>query len=129
MSFSNDAEAKVLNHVFGIATYTQPTLYLGVSTADPTETGSGLAEPAGNAYARVTTASTDWQLTGSTIDNQNELAFPEATGSWGTLTHFALFDALTGGNIVAYGSLTASKAIAANETLRFPAGNLTFTLD
>jgi hypothetical protein len=63
------------------------------------------------------------------VSNAAQLAFPEATGAWGSLTHFAVFDAATAGNIVFYGALTTAKAIADNETLRFPIGNLTFTLD
>jgi len=129
MSFSNDAEGKVLDHIFKLAAYTQPTLYVGVSTADPTDAGTGVAEPTGNAYARVATTAASWERTAAEVSNAAQLAFPEATGTWGSLTHFAVFDAATAGNIVFYGALTTAKAIAANETLRFPIGNLTFTLD
>jgi len=129
MSFSDYAEGAVLDHVFNKATLTSPTLYVGVSTADPTDAASGLAEPVGNGYARVTTAPADWTRTDGVMENAVQMAFPEATGSWGSLTHFAVFDAATGGNMVFHGSLTTAKAIAAAETLRFPAGNLSFTLD
>jgi len=129
MSFSDYAEGKVLDHVFGKTAFTQPTLYLGVSTADPLDDNSGIAEPVGNGYARVATTGTDWSRAAGVMSNGVEMAFPEATGSQGTLTHFALFDAATAGNQITYGALTVDKAIAAAETLRFPAGNLTFTLD
>jgi len=129
MSFSDYAEGKVLDHVFNKTAYTQPTLYVGVSTADPTEDNSGIAEPSGNAYARVATTGTDWDRTAGVMSNGVAMAFPEATGVWGSLTHFAVFDAATAGNMVIHGALTTAKAIAANETLRFPIGNLTFTLD
>jgi hypothetical protein len=129
MSFSDYAEGAVLDHVFNKTSYIQPTLYLAVSTANPTDAGTGAAEPVGNAYARVSTIGTDWSRTAAVMSNGVEMAFPEATGSWGTLTHFALYDALTAGNMVVYGALTTAKAIAASETLRFPIGNLTFTLD
>lgn len=129
-SFSDYAEGAILDHLFSLsAGYAQPTIYLAVSTADPTDTGGGTAEPSGNGYARVATAASDWSRTGNVVDNANELSFPEATGSWGTLTHFALYDAATGGNMIAHAAMDTSKAIAANETLRFPAGNITFTLD
>ena len=129
MSFSDDAEAKVLDHVFGLATYTTPTLYLGVSTSDPTETGGGLSEPVGNGYARIATDPDDWERSMNVVDNANELTFAEATGSWGTITHFALYDAASAGNLVIYGALTTARSISAATTLRFPATNLTFTLD
>jgi len=129
MSFSDDAEAKVLDHVFGLATYTTPTLYLGVSTSDPTETGGGVSEPVGNGYARIATDPADWERFVNVVDNANELTFAEATGSWGTITHFALYDAASAGNLVIYGALTTARSISAATTLRFPATNLTFTLD
>jgi len=128
-SLSDYGEGAILDHLFGIAAMAQPTLYIAVSTADPTDAGTGVAEPTGNGYARIATASTDWQRTGNVIDNVNELSFPEATGTWGTLTHIAIFDAATGGNMIAHAALGTSKAIAANETLRFPVGNITFTMD
>lgn len=129
-SFSDYLEGALLDHLFSkSAGYAQPTLYLAVSTADPTDAGTGVSEPSGNGYARVATAPADWERTTNEISNANQLSFPEASGSWGTLTHFALFDAATGGNMIAHAPLTTSKAIAANETLRFPAGNITVTLD
>lgn len=129
MSFSDYAEGKVLDHVFKLAAFVQPTLYLAVSTAAPTDANSGTAEPVGAGYARVATTAASWGRTVSEVANAAELAFPAATGSWGTLTHFALFDAATLGNMVIHGTLAVPKAIAAAETLRFPIGNLTFTLD
>jgi len=130
MSFSDYAEGKVLDHVFSLAAaYPRPTLYLGVSTTDPTDAGSSATEPAGGAYARIATTASDWQRTGSVVDNTSQLSFPEATASWGTLTHFVMYDAATGGNVIAHTELTSAKAIASNETLRFPVGNITFTLD
>lgn len=129
-NLSDYAEAALLDHLFSLsAGFAQPTLYLALSTADPTEDGSGLAEPAAGAYARVVTAGTDWSRTANVVENANELSFPQATASWGTLTHAAIYDAATGGNLIAYGPLGTAKAIAANETLRFPAGNITFSLD
>jgi len=42
------------------------------------------------------------------ISNKETVYFPEATGSWGTCTHYLLFDAATGGNLLAFGALTDS---------------------
>lgn len=129
-SLSNYAEQALLDHLFNLASFTQPTLYMGVSTADPGEDGSGIAEPSGNNYSRVATSSADWSRTGSTVENIAEIAFPEATGNWGTLTHAVLMDADTGGNVIAYAALTSGGvSITANDTLRFPVGDVTMTLD
>lgn len=129
-SISDYLEGALLDHLFSLSgPYTQPTIYVAVSTADPTDSGAGAQEPSGNGYARIATSASDWTRTGNTIQNDQELAFPEASGAWGTLTHVAMYDAATGGNLLLHGALTTAKAIAENETLRFPAGNLTFTLD
>jgi len=130
MSFSNYWENEILDHLFGKGTYTPPTIYVGLSTADPGDDGSGLAEPSGNGYARVETSAADWNTaSGGALDNANDITFPEATGSWGTITHFALFDAATGGNMLAEGALSASKAIDAGDTAKFAAGDLVCSLD
>lgn len=93
-SFGNYLENKLLDHLFGNNTYMSPTIYVALSTADPGEDGSGMAEPYGqNGYSRVQTSEDDWDDSASgAIDNAVELSFPQATGNWGTITHFALVD-------------------------------------
>jgi hypothetical protein len=87
-------------------------------------------EPSGNAYARVSTTGADWNTaSGGALDNANDITFPEATGSWGTITHFALFDAATGGNMLAYGALSTPKIIGSGDTAKFAAGDLDVSLD
>ena len=129
-SFSDYWENKILNHLFDGTPYSAPTIYIALSTADPGDTGATMAEPSGGSYARITTATTDWDTatTGATA-NTNELAFPEATGSWGTCTHFALFDASSNGNMCAHGALTVAKTIGTGDTAKFAVGDLDVTLD
>jgi hypothetical protein len=133
MSFSNFLENELLDHVFSAATYTAPaTLYLALSTADPTDDGSGLAEPGGGSYARaaVTNNATEWPAaSGGTKQNANTISFVQATASWGTITHFALFDAVSGGNMLGHGALSASKSVTLGDQPRFIAGAITITLD
>ena len=129
-SFADYWENEILDHLFGKGSYTSPTIYVGLSTADPADDATGLAEPSGNAYARVTTTGADWNTaSGGTIDNANEISFPQASGSWGTLTHFALFDAASGGNMLAHGLLSISKTISSGDTAKFSAGDLDISLD
>ena len=128
--FSEYWENKILDHIFGKGSYTPPTIYVGLSTADPTDDGSGLAEPSGNAYARVQTSASDWNVASNgSLDNASDIAFAQATGNWGTITHFALFDATTAGNMLAHGALSQSKAIGESDTARFEAGDLDISLD
>src|SRR5690606_40337569 len=98
MSFSNYTAQAVLNSLFGKTSNfgelaSRPTIYVALSTADPLEDGSGVAEPAGNGYARAATTPADWNdatlADPSVINNANAIAFPQATGAWGTITHFA----------------------------------------
>jgi hypothetical protein len=129
-SFADHWENEILDHLFGKGNYTPPTIHVGLSTADPGDDGTGLSEPSGSGYARVATSAADWNsASGGSLDNANAIEFPQATGSWATITHFALFDASTGGNMLAHGSLTQSKAIASGDTARFAAGDLDVSLD
>ena len=129
-SFTDHWENEILDHLFGKGSYTPPTIHVGLSTADPGDSGAGLSEPSGNGYARVSTAAADWNsASGGSLDNANAIVFPQATGSWGTITHFALFDASTGGNMLAHGSLTQSKTVASGDTAQFAAGDLDVSLD
>ncbi len=128
-SFSNYLENKVLDHIFKTASFTVPTnICTALSTADPLDTGAGVAEPSGNAYARVTMNVWDAAAGGATA-NTNAITFPTATGSWGTITHFAIFDASTAGNMLCHGTLAASKTIGSGDTPRFNAGDVDITLD
>ena len=127
--FSDYWENKILDHIFGKGSYTSPTIYVGLSTADPTDVGSGLAEPRGNGYARTQTSASDWNAASNgSLDNSNDITFAQATGSWGTITHFALFDAITAGNMLAHGVLSQSKTIGNSDTARFQAGDLDISL-
>ena len=132
-SFGNYLENELLDHVWGAAAYTAPaTLYLALSTADPLDDGSGLNEPSGGSYARLAVANnlTTWPAaTGGSKSNGVDMTFVTATASWGVISHMAIFDAVTGGNMLAHAALTSSKTIDNGDTVIFEAGNLTITLD
>lgn len=123
MSFSDYLENVVLDYIFS------STVYAALSTADPLDDGSGIAEPVGNGYTRKSVLTTDWfAASGGTKSNQNAIIFNEASGAWGAITHFALFDALSGGNILASGALTAPVSPISGETPQFAAGDLDVSL-
>ncbi len=134
-SFSNYAENKVLDHIVGKTAFTMPTVYIALCTADPTDVGTGASmnEAAdANSYARKSTAGSDWNAaSGGSIDNALAIAFAVASGSWGTMTHFALVDSGThgAGNMLAHGSLAGSITVVSGETVTFNAGDLSATLD
>ena len=137
MAFSNYLEEKILKHIFGLGTFTKPSsVYVGLATAtiSDTTTGSTVTEPSTGAYARVTVANNATNFpaaTGTTATKKNGvvITFPEATASWGTVTHFFIADAATTGNVLIYGQLSASKVIDAGDIPRFNAESLSITLD
>jgi len=126
MSFSNYLETEILDHVFGGNAYTAPsTLYLALFTAAPGEAGGG-TECTGTSYARQTITFT---VSGNEASNSAAVEFPTAGSNWGTISHIGVFDALTSGNLLAYGALTASKTVESGDVFRVPSGDLDITLD
>ena len=129
MSLSDYWELEILDHILNDGAYTDPTIYVGLSTADPGDDAATLAEPSGNGYARVSTEAADWNAASAgSKTNANAITFPEASGSWGECTHFALFDADTAGNMLASGELTSAKTITSGQIARFAASALTVSL-
>jgi len=138
MSFTNRTAQALLNSLFGKtsnfgALATVPTIYVALSTTTPNEAGTNVTEPVGNGYARVSTAAGDWNTATnadpSVVTNANAVTFPEASGSWGDLTHFVLYDALTVGNVLGSAALTTPKTPTAGDIPLFPVGALTCSLD
>lgn len=130
--WSDYLENEVLDHVFGGADYSRPaTVYVGLFTAAPNDAGGG-TECTGGSYDRadVTNNATNWPAaSGGAKSNGTAITFVTATGSWGLVTHFGIFDANSGGNLLAWGALTASKTIDSGDTASFAIGELDLTLD
>ena len=127
MSFTNFLETEILDHVFAGAAYTAPgTKYLALFTAISDGEAGSVTEISGNAYARQSVAFT---TSGNTTSNNAAVEFPTATGSWGTVTHVGIYDASSSGNLMAYATLSSSKAIATGDVFRVPSGDLDITLN
>jgi len=131
-SFTDFLENELLDHVFGNAAY-QPsgTLHVGLSTTTISDDGTGDTEPVGNNYARasVTNNATNWPAAAAGAKaNGTDITFNQASGSWGTITYFAIYDHPTGGNMLGYGDLTTSKTIVNGDTPKFSTGDLDITL-
>lgn len=103
----------VAGNLFG--TTTSPAIpsayYIGLSTTAPAIDGSNVSEPAsGSGYSRVVldnlSAPTDGVVT-----NTASVNFEESTASWGTVTHFVIYDAQTGGNLLMYGALSTPRVV------------------
>ena len=130
MSFSDYAEAKILDHITGKASFTMPTAYVALFVGNPLDTGAGGAEVSGSNYSRVATSASDWASAASgATSNAVAITFPIASGSWGTVDYFALYDASTAGNILAAGALTSGEAVGSGDVPSFAIGDLDITLD
>lgn len=128
--FSDYFENKILDYIFNKDGLTPSTIFVGLSADDPTDDGTELAEPGGNNYERVQTCASDWNVSSDGIlNNLAVIVFAMATGNWGSITHFALLDAATGGNMLAYGSLGQSRTIGAGDIVKFAASELEIKLD
>jgi hypothetical protein len=120
-------ENKLLDHAFGKAAYTMPTtVYVGLFTAAPGEAAGG-TEVTGGAYVRKAIA-VNVAAAGATT-NSAEMLWDVATANWGTLTHLAIFDAATAGNMLWYGPLAATKVINNTDQFKLPAASVTVSLD
>lgn len=128
-SFSNYTENLLLNWLLTINSATRPTAwYVGLFTAAPSDAGGG-TEVSGNGYARVATGTISVSGTDTTATNAASIEFAAASGgNWGTVTHAAIFDASTSGNMLAWAALTTSRTINDGDVFRIPAGSLTVTL-
>ena len=85
MSLTNAFETHTLNYLLNATSVTRPTAwYVGLFTADPTDTGSLSNEISGNSYARRPVA---FSVSGAVATNSAAVEFAAATGgSWGTIT-------------------------------------------
>ena len=126
MSLSDTFETTTLKWLLTADAVTRPTAwYIGLFTAAPSDAGGG-TEVSGGSYARKSVAFT---VSGNLATNSAAVEFDVATADWGTITDIAVFDAVSGGNMIAYATLTASKTIANGDVLRVSSGDLDITID
>ncbi len=119
------------------------TLYFGLLTAAPSDSSAG-TEVSGGSYARVSVSSSlaNWagtqaaastsasSGTGGTTSNNGAVTFPAPTANWGTVTHVALYDASTSGNMLIWSALTTSKTVNNGDAApSFAAAAFTFQID
>lgn len=125
-AMSNYLENALINATLRNTSYSSPaTVYAALFTSDPTDAGTG-TEVSGGSYARK--AITFGAPSNGASTNSGAVEFDQATGNWGTITHFAIFDALTTGNMLYHGALTTSKTIETGDVFKFAAASVTVTL-
>jgi hypothetical protein len=127
-NLSDYAENALLDHSVNDGAMTVPGCFLALFTAAPSDSGGG-TEVSGGSYARQSVPAASWAAaSGGSKTTSADVNFPTASASWGTITHIGLFDAVTAGNLLWHGPLTASKAIGSGDVFRMASGQLTLTL-
>jgi hypothetical protein len=125
---SDYLENKLIDHLFRTGTFAKPAaLCLALFTAAPSDAAGG-TEVAGGSYARVNVPplDTNWKATqggtsgassgsGGVTSNAVAITFPAPTAAWGTVTHFGIFDAVSGGNLLIWDALTAPRTILSGD--------------
>lgn len=132
MSWSNAVEAALLNQLTTASTFGTLTLsgniFVALSTADPGEAGAGIAEvsTSSTGYARqqVTFGSVSQAADQATRANTGAMSHGPATAGWGLITHFALFDAVTGGDFLGSAALDVSRTVLSGDTFDWAIGAL-----
>lgn len=141
-ALSNYLENAILDHLLRGLAYTAPAaVHVALFTAAPGDAGGG-TEVSGGSYARVQVTSgtaawnnTQGNTTGAssgtdgTIENAAAITFPTPTAGWGIATHWGVYDAASGGNLLFYAPLTISKTINQGDAVSFAAGALSLQID
>ena len=108
------AEGKIYLANFAFKdTTTLKVLYVSLHTAQPTQATP--SELSGSGYQRVLHAAAGWTVNASTgnVENFTDIRFPAPTSLWVAPTHFGIYDALTGGNLLFHGDNPFSPAVGA----------------
>jgi len=138
-SLTDVFEKAVLNYLFRNASLglDATNLWVAAFTTTPTDSTTG-TEVSGGSYARVAVVRTGAGFDAAsgaspgTTQNTAAITFPTATADWGTITGFGICISLAGAlstDLLAWGSLTASRTVSNGGTLSFAAGALSITCD
>ena len=128
MAFSNYLEDQITGWINGSTCASAPTsTFVQLYSQDPTDAGSST----GALYTRVAVAASGWTRgTGGagTLTNTAAITITSSAGSGATATHVAVFDTITGGNMLFGGLLAAPKTIATGDEVKFNASALALTV-
>jgi len=127
-ALSDHAEALLLDWLMTTGTATRPTnWYVALYTAAPSDSGGGTEVSTGG-YARQAVTFAAASSPGGTTSNTGAVSFTASGASYGTVSHIGIFDAVSGGNLLWHGAMTASKTVDDGDTLEFSIGNIDLTL-
>lgn len=126
-SMSQSLEQAISAWLRGSAMPAAPAqLYLALFRTAPTDVGSGLEIVAGNYARQAITLADDGSVTGvgTTISNSANILFPVASVAYaGPVTHWAIYDAASGGNMRLHGPWLTPKTIGIGDQYAVSAGD------
>lgn len=129
--FSEYLGTKILDFLFRDQVFDPPaTLYVSLHTSNPTAAGLLSTEVVGNAYQRVAISITSSGVFAAPPVNRiikntaTTIQFPTPTADWGIITHSALWDAVSGGNMWLYNALVEPLPALLGDDVEFPVNNL-----
>lgn len=143
MSAASDyTEKNVLNSMLRGVTYPLPSkVFVSLHTASPTDSGGGeVTTAAWPSYARVDAAdggaiATGWSVPGNGAGgvqisrNTNQILYEGMNGSGPiTVTHWALYDAATGGNLLCHAPLNTSRTLQVGDVFIFDRNSIEITM-
>lgn len=127
---SNYLESAIGDHLFRASTFSKPSsIYIGLHTSSPSDDDSG-TEVSGGSYSRVeiTQANNQWNVNNGVYTNTSDIEYPDPTSNWGTITHFGIYDASSGGNLLVWGGLSSSKIVnSGDQKPKFSSGRIQIT--
>ena len=126
--FTASTETLVLTFLLTTISVTRPSAaYVGLFTTVPTDVTPG-TEVSGNSYSRKVVSFSIGGSSPSVATNSSGVIFNAASGSWGQIVAAGVFDAPSGGNLLAYASI-APRNVSTGDVIRIPSGDLDITLN
>ncbi len=123
---SNYLKDALVKHACGITSFTMPaTVYVALYTTATTDAGGG-TEVTGGSYARQACAFTFGSAGSGAASNTAAETFPNMPAC--TVTHAALLDASTSGNMLFHGPLAASKVVPSGNDFVIAIGDVDVVL-
>ncbi len=122
---------KILEHIVGKTSLTLADVSVALGTAGDGY-GSFTEVMNVNNYSRFATSTLDWNVASNgEITNCSDIIFPEASGAWGEISHYALFDSSVygEGNLLLIDTLDTPKNILTKDIMVLNANDLKITLD
>lgn len=132
-AFSDYLEDKLLRATLRGEPFTSPLeLYVGLFTTATGDVDGTGEELVGNGYQRIRVtfgAPVDDIDSAKYCANDTDIRSPQpSTADWGTVSHWAVFDALAGGNRLYHGPLETPRVYETNDLFFAAAGDLKIKL-